>query len=92
MEKRKPGQQGVAKGDKRGPYKMRKNQRGKEEFHEDGMSYQEIAELMNLTVQQVKDIENTALKKLRVPTDKNKVLRRYAQISDTPEPGEVMGE
>ena len=80
MEKRK---QGVTKGAKRGPYKVRKQQRGKEEFHEDGMSYSEIAELMDLTVQQVKDIEKTALKKLRVPTDKNKDLKVYANIGDS---------
>ena len=80
MEKRK---QGVTKGSTRGPYKVRKQQRGKEEFHEDGMSYQEIAELMNLTVKQVKDIETTALKKLRTPTAKNKGLRNYDNIGDS---------
>ncbi len=45
--------------------------------NEDGMSYDEIAKIMDLTVQQVKILERSALKKLKTPTTLNQKLYDY---------------
>ena len=42
-----------------------------------GMSYQKIAEIMNITPAMVKNIEKRALKKLKIPTEKNKKFYNY---------------
>jgi DNA-directed RNA polymerase sigma subunit (sigma70/sigma32) len=47
---------------------------------EDGMSYDMIAKVLNISVQEVKNIEARALKKLKIPTDKNKKLHQYFNI------------
>jgi DNA-directed RNA polymerase sigma subunit (sigma70/sigma32) len=75
---------GVQKGSKRGSYKRSKMKRSQEEVSEDGMSYQQIADLMNTTVTEVKRIEASALQKLRKPTEANKAFRDYliTKLSD----------
>ena len=47
------------------------------QIQEDGMSYDEIAEILGITKRQVMTIERDALRKLQAPTDKNKLLRTY---------------
>jgi len=47
---------------------------------EDGMSYDEISEILGISKAEVRRIERDALRKLQVPTEKNKVLRRYYGI------------
>ncbi len=47
---------------------------------EDGMSYHMIAKVMGLSVQEVKNIEASALKKLKIPNEKNKKLHNYLNI------------
>ena len=44
---------------------------------EDGMSYDEIAEVLGISKVEVKRIEKAALGKLQKPTEKNKILRKY---------------
>ena len=68
---------GVQKGTKRGPYKRSKMKRTQEEVSEDGMSYQQIADIMGTTVTEIKKIEASALQKLRKPTEANKAFRDY---------------
>ncbi len=46
---------------------------------EDGMSYEEIAKKLNISVAEVRKIEKRALRKLRVPSDKNKKFRQRNQ-------------
>ncbi len=45
---------------------------------EDGMSYDEIAEILGITKAQVRKIEKDALRKLQAPTPKNKKFGCYA--------------
>ena len=54
--------------------------REEKEVTEDGLSYQEIAAILGLSAQEVKNIENTALKKLRTPNETNKKFREYCNI------------
>jgi len=72
---------GVQKGTKRGPYKRSKM---KKEVHnldsQDGMSYEEIAQIMNITPGEVRKIEEDAMKKLRRPSQTNKKLHGYHGI------------
>jgi len=42
-----------------------------------GMSYEDIAEVLNISVKEVRKIEAQALKKLKMPTEKNKKFYRY---------------
>jgi DNA-directed RNA polymerase sigma subunit (sigma70/sigma32) len=51
---------------------------------EDGLSYQEIAKILGLTVGEVKKIEHEALLKLRKPSTLNKDLHRYWNITLRP--------
>jgi len=68
---------GVQKGTKRGPYKRCQSKRQKKNITEDGLSYQEIARIMDIPASMVKEIERKAFKKLLLPTDKNKKFRKY---------------
>ena len=72
---------GVQKGTKRGPYKRSQM---KKEIHnlesQDGMSYEEIAQVLGITPGEVKRIEAEAMKKLRRPSAPNKELHKYNSI------------
>ena len=46
-----------------------------------GMSYEEIAEVLGLTKKQVQAIEERALKKLKRPTPQNKKFLEYLRQS-----------
>lgn len=48
---------------------------------DDGMSYHMIAKILGCTVQEVKNIEASAIRKMQVPNDTNKELREYLKIS-----------
>ncbi|MCD6435694.1 MAG: hypothetical protein J7L15_04840 [Clostridiales bacterium] len=50
----------------------------------DGMTYHMIAKILGLSVQEVKNIENSAIRKMQIPNIKNKELREYLKISITP--------
>jgi len=52
---------------------------------EDGMSYHMIAKLLNLTVQEVKNIEASAIRKMTIPNETNKALREYLRTHLNPE-------
>ena len=52
---------------------------------EDGMTYHMIAKILGISVQEVKNIENSALRKMRIPNATNKELREYLKIGVTPE-------
>jgi len=72
---------GVQKGTKRGPYK--RSQRKKEIQNieaSDGMSYEEIAQVLGITPGDVKRIEEQAMNKLRKPSKQNKSLHKYHSI------------
>ena len=71
---------GVQKGTKRGPYKRSQEKKEIKEISNDGMSYQEIATIMGISPSEVKEIEQRALKKLRVPSVLNKMLKTYHKI------------
>jgi DNA-directed RNA polymerase sigma subunit (sigma70/sigma32) len=43
----------------------------------EGMSYEEIAKVLGISKNKVKNIEERALKKLKVPTEKNKRFWEY---------------
>jgi len=68
---------GVQKGTKRGSYSRTQSKRAKKEITLDGLSYQEIGVILNLSVDEVKTIEQQALKKLRLPNNLNKKFRNY---------------
>jgi len=44
---------------------------------DDGMTYDEIAEILGISKAQVRKIERNALRKLQVPTEKNKKFSKY---------------
>ena len=70
-------------GSKRGPYKRAQEKREKAEeksIQGDGMSYQDIAKVLGISILEVKKIERSALKKLSVPNPKNKRMRDYHNI------------
>ena len=48
---------------------------------EDGMTYEEIAEVLGMTKKQVYAIEQRALKKLKRPTPENKKFLEYLRQS-----------
>ncbi len=52
---------------------------------DDGLSYQEIAVILNIPVFEVKKIEIDALRKLQKPTESNKKLHEYWNITLRPE-------
>ena len=58
--------------------KKEKVQAAKEMF-QDGMSYKEIAEIMDLTVREVKNLESRALYKLKRPSKINKKFYDYME-------------
>ena len=47
------------------------------DLQEDGMSYDEIAEILGITKREVMKIERRALQKLQKPNEQNKRLRTY---------------
>lgn len=49
---------------------------------EDGMTYHMIAKIMEISVQEVKNIEASAIRKMKKPNIINKALREYLKISD----------
>ncbi len=53
-------------------------------INEDGLTYQEIAKILNLPLHVVKRIEKDALSKLQAPTSKNKELHKYWNIGEKP--------
>ena len=55
------------------------------EMNEDGLSIYEVAKLLKMTPQEVRKIEREALRKLKKPTDKNKVLHKYWSITLGPD-------
>lgn len=77
----------VKKGQKRGPYKRAQLKRELQENStpEDGMTYLEIANIMGISVSEVKQLEKNAFRKLKKPTQKNQKLHEYYSISLTPE-------
>ncbi len=75
---------GVQKGTKRGSYKRSTEKRKQKEINEDGLSYQEIAAILGITSNEVKQIEQRALKKLRIPGGINRGLFVYDKIGHTP--------
>ena len=78
-------------GNKRGKYaraEMKKAYRTRKD-PEGEMSYEEIAKVMNLSVNEVKRIEQQALAKLQAPTIKNRGLYEYDGISNAPQ---LLGE
>ena len=52
---------------------------------EDGMSYHMIAKILGISVQEVKNIEYQALRKLKTPNEKNRKLRDYLMTKLKPE-------
>jgi len=80
QEERGKHQRGVMKGKKRGSYKRSQLKQETKDVQEDGLSIQEIAQIMGISALEVQNIETRALKKLRTPTDQNKGLRRYARV------------
>ena len=64
------------KGNKRGPYKRVQDKKNVE-MSEDGMSYQEIARVLGISVLEVKKIERRALQKLQAPGGQNGKLHKY---------------
>ena len=48
----------------------------------DTMSFEEIAERLDMTVLEVKRVFSTAMRKLKVPNPQNKIFWEYANISD----------
>jgi len=78
---RNPNQIGVIKGTKRGPYKRAQRKKEINDLEiEDGMSYEEISQVLGISVGEVKAIEIQAMKKLRMPSVVNKSLHRYDDI------------
>jgi len=78
---RNPNQIGVIKGTKRGPYKRSQQKKSVDNLDvEDGMSYEEIAIVLGITVGEVKTIEHQAMQKLRRPSALNKSLHHYDDI------------
>ncbi len=51
---------------------------------DDGMSYHMIAKILGLSVQEVKNIEASAIRKMQIPNELNKELREYLKISHRP--------
>lgn len=51
----------------------------------DGMSYHMIAKILNISVQEVKNIEASAIRKMKIPNAINKELREYLKISCAPD-------
>ena len=76
----------VQKGQKRGSYKRSQQKRELQEntTPEDGMSYLEIANILGISVAEVKKIEKSALSKLKSPSAKNQQLHRYHKINLRP--------
>ena len=70
----------VQKGTKRGEYSRSKMKREQKEVTEDGLSYQEIGAILGISSFMVKQIEQTALKKLRRPGGINQNLWDYCKI------------
>ncbi len=58
---------------------------------DDGMSYHMIAKIFNLSVQDVKIIERSAIRKLQIPNQKNKKLREYLKMSVSPDESSERG-
>jgi len=79
--KREKGVIGVQKGTKRGPYKRSQQKKSVDNLDiEDGMSYEEIAVVLGISVGEVKTIEIQAMKKLRRPSALNKTIHGYHNI------------
>ncbi len=61
--------------------KTRKEQKQQDlenaESHEDGMTIDEIAKILEMTPHAVRRIEKIALNKLKAPNDQNKKLHKY---------------
>jgi len=77
----------VQKGQKRGSYKRATQKRELQEDNltpEDGMSYIEIANILGISVAEVKKLERMALSKLKQPSSLNKDLHDYWNISLNP--------
>ena len=51
---------------------------------EDGLSHREIAKILGTSAFEVKEIERMALKKLKIPNEKNQKLHRYWGIDLQP--------
>jgi DNA-directed RNA polymerase sigma subunit (sigma70/sigma32) len=51
---------------------------------EDGLSHREIAVILKISASEVKELERMALKKLKIPNDKNKKLHKYWRIDLQP--------
>ena len=51
---------------------------------EDGMSYHMIAKILDISVQEVKEIEASAIRKMKTPTEQNKKLREYLRLNLRP--------
>ncbi len=60
------------------------------EMNGDGLSVAEVAKLLKMTPSEVRKIEREALRKLKKPSDKNKILHKYWNINLGPDtiPGE----
>ncbi len=78
------GYNGVRKGEKRGPYKKsREHREHVPEETEDGMTIQEIANVMGLSKGEVNKILQQAIRKLQAPSEKNKTFLNYLKETGT---------
>ena len=71
---------GIKKGTKRGPYKRSQRKNEQKEFQGDGLNHHQISSLLDISVEEVKRIENQAFLKLKAPSEKNKKFHRYLGI------------
>jgi DNA-directed RNA polymerase sigma subunit (sigma70/sigma32) len=55
----------------------KENLRKNASLTEDGMTYDEISAILGISKAEVRKIEDQALKKLKLPTEKNKELKKY---------------
>ena len=76
---------GVQKGTKRAPYGRCKQKREfKSEDLQGGLSYQEIADILDITPGDVMRIEAEALRKLKKPSEATRKLHGYHNTHLTP--------
>ena len=79
-----------ARDNEKGMLQIREERLENAEISKDGLSIPEVAKLLGLTVAEVRKIEKEALRKLKKPTDKNKALHEYWNISLVGQPIEEM--
>lgn len=71
----------------------KKEQEATEElgFGGDTMTFHEIADALNMTVFEVKRIYGSAMRKLRIPNEKNRIFWEYVNISSKNESSDMSG-